>query len=45
MKAQTHNHKLESKQNLNSVFHKAQQIAVYRGAVEQLSSLEAGTAS
>ena len=33
-KAQTHNHGLESKQNWNSVFHKAQQIAFSRGAIE-----------
>ena len=44
-KAQTHNHELESKQNWNSIFHKARQIAVCQGAVEQLSSLEAGIAS
>ena len=44
-KAQTHNHGLESKQNWNSVYHKAQQIAVYRCVVEQLSCLEVGTAS
>ena len=30
----TYNHRLESKQNWNSVFHKAQQIVVYRGAIE-----------
>ena len=44
-KAQTHNHGLESKQNWNSIFHKARQIPVCRDAVEQLSSHGAGTAS
>ena len=44
-KAQTHTHGLESKQNWNFVFHKAQQIPVCRDAVKQLSSHEAGTTS
>ena len=44
-KIQTHNLGLESKQNWNSGFHKAQQIAVCRDAVEQLSSHGIGTAS
>ena len=44
-KAQTHNPRLESKQNWNSNFHKARQIPVYQNAVKQLSSHEARTAS
>ena len=43
-KVQTHNPGLESKQNWNSVFHKARQIAVCRDDVEQLLSHGAGTA-
>ena len=33
-KAQSHKIGLESKQNWNSVFHKARQIVVCRGAIE-----------
>ena len=45
MNAQKNKHGLESKQNWNSVFHKAQQIPVCRDAIEQLLSHGAGTAS
>ena len=44
-KVRTHNHGLESKQNWNSIFHKARQIPICRDAVEQLSSHGARTAS
>ena len=44
-KAQTCRTGLESKQNWNSVFHKARQIPVCQDAVEQLSSHGARTAS